>query len=238
MKYPKTQAFDTPALRSRMMGPHPLKLLEELLTGHALPPGGTVMDLGCGQGLTSAFLAKVYGFRVVAADLWSDPTEIFQFFQSQGLDSAQAFPIHADANALPFARSLFDGVISVDSYHYFGREPGFLAEKLLPFVKPGGWLCLAVPGMKKDCHDALPPELLCSWTPEDLATLHDAAYWERLLRPTPGLRSLRIWEMESNREPWQDWLAQDNPYARGDRRAMEAGGGRYLNFIAMVLQKA
>ena len=44
-------------------------------------------------------------------------------------------------------------------------------------------------------------------------------------------------EMESNDEVWADWLAQDNEYAVGDRKSMEAGGGKYLNFIAIVLRR-
>lgn len=30
---------------------------------------------------------------------------------------------------------------------------------------------------------------------------------------------------------------QDNEYAVGDRKAMESGGGKYLNFISMILTK-
>ena len=48
---------------------------------------------------------------------------------------------------------------------------------------------------------------------------------------------LELSEMESNEEVWADWLRQDNEYAAGDRRAMEAGGGKYLNFIKNVLPK-
>ena len=43
--------------------------------------------------------------------------------------------------------------------------------------------------------------------------------------------------MESNEEVWQDWLEQDNPYAVGDRKSMEAGAGKYLNFIKIILRK-
>ena len=120
-----------------------------------------------------------------------------------------------------------------------GPNPLKLTEELLllPFVKPGGYLYIAVPGMKKDCHACLPPELLLSWTPEQLDYLHDAAYWSALVSQCRGARVLSVTEMESNEEVWADWLRQDNEYARGDRRAMEAGGGKYLNFIAMVLQK-
>ena len=43
--------------------------------------------------------------------------------------------------------------------------------------------------------------------------------------------------MESNEEVWADWLKQENEYAVGDRKAMEAGGGKYLNFVSIVLRK-
>ena len=35
---------------------------------------------------------------------------------------------------------------------------------------------------------------------------------------------LQVREMESHEEFWADWLRQDNEYAIGDRKAMEAGG--------------
>ncbi len=43
--------------------------------------------------------------------------------------------------------------------------------------------------------------------------------------------------MESNEEAWNDWLATDNEYAKGDRKTMEAGGGKYMNFIAIILRR-
>ena len=46
-----------------------------------------------------------------------------------------------------------------------------------------------------------------------------------------------IAEMESNDEVWADWLKQENEYAVGDRKSMEAGGGKYLNFNKIVLRK-
>ena len=237
MNYPLSEKYDTPELMAKIMGPNPLKLEEELLTGHRIGVGATVCDLGSGQGLTSVFLAKEYGFKVYAADLWSDPEANRRFFADMGLHEAQIVPVKADAEALPFEKEFFDAVVSTDSYNYFGRDPEYLDQKLLPFLKPGGWIYITVPGMKKDCHDALPPELLLSWTPEQLDYLHDAAYWRELVGRCRGAEVLEVSEMESNEEVWADWLKQDNEYAVGDRRAMEAGGGRYLNFIKLVLRK-
>lgn len=237
MNYPKSEKYSTPALQSKIMGPNPLKLTEELLLDHRIPAGSVVCDLGSGQGLTSVFLAKEYGFTVYAADLWSEPAENRKFFDSMGLDETQIVPMKADATALPFDPDFFDAVVSTDSYNYFGRDARYLDEKLLPFVKTGGYIYIAVPGMKRDMHDDLPPELLLSWTPEQLDYIHDATYWRVLVEACEGAEVISVHEMESNENVWADWLAQDNEYAVSDRKTMEVGGGKYLNFIAIVLRK-
>ena len=237
MKYVKSEKYQTPELMKKIMGPNPVKLEEELLLDHKIPAGAVVCDLGSGQGITSVFLAKEYGFQVYAADLWSDPEENQKFFDAMGCDQNQIIPVKADATDLPFEKEYFDAVVSTDSYNYFGRDPQYLDEKLLPFVKSGGYIYIVVPGMKKDCHDQLPPELLLSWTPEQLDYIHDVQYWAEILSACKDARVLSIKEMESNEEVWHDWLIQENEYAIGDRKSMEAGGGKYLNFISMVLQK-
>lgn len=237
MKYILSQKYDTPALMAKIMGPNPIKLTEELLRESRIPKGAAVCDLGSGQGLTSVFLAKEYGYKVYAADLWSDPEENRKFFREMGLPDEQIIPVKADATALPFAEAFFDAVVTTDSYNYFGRDPEYLDTKLLPFVKPGGYVYIAIPGMKQDCHDRLPAELLLSWTPEQLDYMHDVAYWTAMVRQCNGAEVIAVDEMESNEEVWADWLKQENEYAVGDRKAMEAGGGKYLNFIQIILQK-
>lgn len=237
MKYTKSEKYNTPKLQSKIMGPNPVKLEEELLTDNKIPKGAVVCDLGSGQGLTSVFLAKEYGYTVYAADLWSDPNENREFFDEMGLDRKQIIPVKADASNLPFEKEFFDAVVSTDSYNYFGRDEKYLDEKLLPFVKSGGYIYIAIPGMKKDCHDNLPPELLLSWTPEQLEYMHDVEYWTDMVKKCDGAEIIKVEEMESNDEVWYDWLIQDNEYAIGDRKSMDAGGGKYLNFIAIVLKK-
>lgn len=237
MKYIRSEKYCTPELMKMIMGPNPIKLEEELLVEHKIPKNAVVCDLGSGQGLTSVFLAKEYGFTVYAADLWSDPAENRTFFDSMGVSPDRLIPVKADATALPFEKGFFDAIVSTDSYNYFGRDESFLDEKILPFVKSGGYIYIAIPGMKKDCHDDLPPELLLSWTPEQLDYMHDVKYWTNMVSKCVGAEALSIKEMESNDEVWADWLKQDNDYAIGDRKSMEAGGGKYLNFISIVLRK-
>ena len=235
MDYIKARQYD--AYMHLMMGPNPLKLCEELLQGSRIPADARVCDLGSGQGLTSVFLAREYGYRVYACDLWSEPEEHLPFFAEMGLTGEQITPVKADATALPFAPGFFDAVVSIDSYHYFGRDPRFLDEKLLPFVCSGGYVYIAIPGMKRDLHDHLPQELLLSWTPEDLETMHDVSYWRALAEASRDAQVISVREMQSMDEVWDDWLRQENPYAVGDRKSMGAGAGKYLNFIGIVLRK-
>ena len=221
----------------KIMGPNPIKLEEELMQGHKIKKGAVVCDLGSGQGLTSVFLAKEYGFKVYASDLWSDPDENQKFFAEMGLTKNEIIAVKADAENLDFDKNFFDAVVSTDSYNYFGRNEKYLDEKLLPYVKNGGYIYISIPGMKKDCHDNLPKELLLSWTPEQLEYMHDVEYWKNIVSQCKGADVIEVSEMESNDEVWADWLKQDNEYAVGDRKAMEAGGGKYLNFIKIVLRK-
>ena len=70
MKYEKTLKYNTDLITQKIMGPNPLKLEEELMKDNKIKEGSVVMDLGSGQGITSIFLAKEYGFKVYATDLY------------------------------------------------------------------------------------------------------------------------------------------------------------------------
>ena len=67
--------------------------------------------------------------------------------------------------------------------------------------------------------------------------MHDVTYWHNIVRQSRDAEIIEVSQMKSNEVVWADWLRQDNEYAIGDRKAMEAGGGKYLNFIKIVLRK-
>lgn len=194
--YEKSKKYDKNLVENKIMGPNPLKLVEELLLNHNISDSATVMDLGSGNGLTSVFLVKEYGFKVFPTDLWSDPTENKKFFDEMGLSGDEIIPIKADANDLPFAHEFFNAIICADSYNYFGRDDNFLDEKIIPFIKPGGYVYIAVPGMKKDCHDDLPDELLLSWNEEQLDYIHDMDYWRNIVDKSNKSKVISIKQME------------------------------------------
>ena len=237
MEFPKTNHFATDVVRSAIMGPNTLKLCEELMEGADVPAGSVVLDLGSGCGISSAMLAREFGLVTYAADLWSDPSENMRFLEGLGLTNREVIPLKADARALPFAQGFFDAVVSVDSYNYFGRDPDYLGSCLLPHVKDGGLVLLAIPGMVRDCHENPPACLTLSWTSEQLDYIHDMTWWRAIFEQTPGVRVVSLREMACTREAWADWVACDNDYARGDRAAVEAGALDYLNTIAVTLRK-
>ena len=237
MNFPKANTFSQSTMRERSMGPNPLKLCEELLGYADIPADSVVLDLGSGAGLTSALMAREYGFTVYAADLWSDPSDNMRFFEECGLINRQIIPLKADATALPFAAGFFDAVVSVDSYNYFGRDPEYLGQHLLPLVKRCGELLFAIPGMVHDCHDDLPSCLLTSWTPDQLDYMHDMRWWRANINQTEGVEIVGMQEMGCTREAWADWIECDNEYAAGDRAAVEAGALDYLNTIAVRLRR-
>ena len=239
MQYKLATKFDESFIKENSMGPNPAKLLEESLAHYPLEAGSIVLDLGCGRGITSIMLAKEYGLRVFATDLWIPATENFQRFTAARLTREQIVPIHADAHEMPYADEFFDAVVSIDSYQYFGLEPDYLGKHLLPLVKHGGKLILLVPGFRKDVHDNFPPELLLSWTPEALDTIHDCAHWRSVISATEGIEILAIQELEREHfdECWREWLETDNEYAVGDRASMNAGAGNWMNFVLIALKK-
>lgn len=237
MNYKLAEKYDKNFIKENIMGPNPIKLAEELFTLSPIPRNAVILDLGCGRGVTSIFLAKEYGATVVAADLWVDPEDNQKRFQALGLDEKRIAPIKAEAHQLFFAEEYFDVVVSIDSYHYFGLDPKYLDQHLLPYVKHGGYLFFAVPGLKRDIHNNIPPEMLLSWTPEDLQTMHDVRYWKRILAAAEGVDVISVCEMGSFDECWNDWLECENEYAVNDRKAMEAGAGQYMNFIGIILRR-
>ena len=196
-------------------------------------------DLGSGTGITSVMLAREYGLDVYAVDLWSDPDENRAFFREMGVPDERIHPVKANAaEGLPFEPEFLDGVVCIDSYSYFGRDPHYLGERLLPYVRSGGRIYLSISGMVRDCHDASPACLLASWDAEQLEYMHDLAWWRDMICQTGGVVIEDMHQMTCTSEAWADWITCDNEYARGDHAAVEAGALEFLNTIAVTLVRA
>ncbi|MGI5919780.1 MAG: SAM-dependent methyltransferase, partial [Christensenellales bacterium] len=219
--------------RSAMMGPNAMRISEELASFLDIRPGMRVLDLGCGCGLSTLLLAEKYGATVFAADLWISPTENYQRFRSLGIDD-KAIPVHVDATkGLPFAHGYFDVLFSVDVYHYFGDSAEMLPS-LIPFVKRGRHIAVAVPGLKYEFGKDVPAEMQPFWNGEMERTLHSLGWWKGLWEGTKGIELAVAWEMDCCAKAWEEWLASGHPIAAEDADMMEAEGGKYFNLVQLI----
>lgn len=222
-----------------MMGPNSLRLMEELVSGRPEDASlSRTLDLGCGLGLTSLFLAKETGAEsVYAYDLWIPATENYGRIQANHLED-KIIPIHGDALDMPFAHAYFDAIVSVDSYHYFGCKKGVFADKILPFIKKGGYIMIAIPGLKKEPQGEM-AELFRTWaTGDDADTFKTIEWWESLLKEECRDRC-DIWvkEAECNDVAWKEWFDTGHEYAIRDKEFLDKGLRDILNFILIYVKK-
>lgn len=104
-----------------------------------LPPGTTVLDVGCGIGGSSRILARDYGFVVTGITL--SPQQVRRAQELTPPDLPVQFLV-ADALALPFADESFDVVWCIEAGPHIPDKQRF-ANELMRVLKPGGILVVA-----------------------------------------------------------------------------------------------
>jgi ubiquinone/menaquinone biosynthesis C-methylase UbiE len=105
------------------------------LLAEAVPPGATVLDLGCGAGHAS-FAVAARAARVTALDLTPEMLEIVRREAgARGLPNVET--VRGLAESLPFADASFDLVVTRFSAHHWHDVPRALREARR-VLKPGG----------------------------------------------------------------------------------------------------
>jgi cyclopropane fatty-acyl-phospholipid synthase-like methyltransferase len=220
-------------LKTNMMGPNAMRLSEEMTSYLNIEPDMRVLDLGCGRGLSTLYLVKKYGVSVFAADLWISPTDNYERFKSLGIDD-KAFPISVDATkGLPFANGYFDLLFTVGAYHHFGDTEQMLPS-LISLVKKGGYIAIAIPGIKYEFGENVPDEMKPFWNYEVARTIHSLDWWKDLWKKAEGIEIVDIREMLCCKQSWDEWHTSYWEGIEEDIRMRKAENGKYYNLIQMI----
>jgi cyclopropane fatty-acyl-phospholipid synthase-like methyltransferase len=234
--YPKTEKYDLKWIEENWMGPNPLQLLEELCGNMKLLPNMKVLDMGCGKGLTSIFLAKEFGVTVFANDLWIDPTENLKRFEAAGV-SDKVFPFHAEAHALPYANGFFDVAISVDSYHYYGTDDLYFPSTFSKLVRPGGQFGIVCPGLMQEYKNGYPETHESFWH-EDMFSIHSAEWWRNLWEKTKIADITACYNIPDPKAIWYPWAYWAKEHLKfDDVEFLDADTENQITLFAMTAVK-
>lgn len=203
-RYPRSNGYDPAWIAENQMGPNALWLLESLTEIMPIEPGMRILDLGCGRAMTSIFLAKEFGARVWATDLWIDAEENQQRIVDAGVADLVT-PIHAEAHALPFDKESFDAVISIDAYQYFGTDDLYIAT-MTDLLRLEGRIGCVLPALRPelsaDGAGEIPATLAPFWEWE-LCCFHGPEWWQFHWEKTG---KVRVDHADLIEDGWRDWL--------------------------------
>ena len=224
-------------LKETMWGPNGIRQAEELASHFTITKDMRILDLGCGMGLSALYLVQAHGAEVFATDLFADPTENHQRFKSLGI-ADKIVPMLLDATQpLPFAKGYFDVIFSVGAYNMFGDNEEMLPE-LIPYVKKGGYIAVAFPGLKYEFGNNVPPEMQPFWDVPDVARcIRGIEWWKELFSKAEGIEIVTVSEQACHDIAWQEYLASRDPNVEEDKwdlNMMKAEAGMYFNTIQLV----
>jgi SAM-dependent methyltransferase len=112
----------------------------EMLHRLGIAAPATVLDLGCGTGWTSAFLAEA-GYRPLGVDLVPANVEVARD-RAARWEVAAEFQV-GDMDELELGRT-FDAALMLDALHHSTHQRHVL-ESLHRHLRPGGWALLGEP---------------------------------------------------------------------------------------------
>lgn len=101
---------------------------------------GVVLDVGCGLGGSSIFLAQEYGTQVFALTNVPSHVELIERFAYQAGVVDKVKPILGDACAIPGSQ-IFDAAVAIESSCYLDRKAWF--QHLVQRVRSEGQVCIA-----------------------------------------------------------------------------------------------
>jgi len=116
-----------------------MKATDEVVGLCQIGTGSMVLEVGCGVGLTSCYLARGHGCRVVGVDIFPRMIERSREQALRKRVQHRAKFLVGDAQALPFEDDLFDAVV-IESVSVFVPDIPRAFKEYVRVTKPGGYV--------------------------------------------------------------------------------------------------
>jgi ubiquinone/menaquinone biosynthesis C-methylase UbiE len=181
-----------------------LKATKELIELCHIKKDTYVLDVGCGVGATSCYLAKNYGCKVVGVDI----SEMMikranERRKREHVENRVEFRV-ADVQNLPFENDIFDVVIS-ESVITFVKDKQKAINECVRMTKLGGYV-----GLNEETWMKTPPQEIVEYyyrTWDIKAETLTSDDWKELLRKS-GLKDIimRIYKFKSSLSEYVDEL--------------------------------
>ena len=222
--YPELQGYSRDECYQDFFGGGGLYLAVHMMRTLRLKPGDTVLDLGCGKGETSIFLAKHYGVDVVALDLWTSAEFLCEKFKARGFDD-HISAIQMDATQpLPFPENHFDAIFCVNSFNFYGGSVKYL-QHLLKHLNPGGQICIGSEALTTEFTQEQmenPPDVYSFKLPapnehvnvfeDDFKKQHTPGWWRDLFQSSGMLQVEYCAEMEDADVIYEELVRYEHEY--------------------------
>jgi tocopherol O-methyltransferase len=111
-----------------------LQLIEYLAKVAQIKPGAEILDIGCGMGGSSLYLAKTYRANVTGITI--SPIQVDMATKAAARENVDTRFLQMDAEAMEFEKR-FDVLWSVESISHYQRCEDFFASAV-KLLKPGG----------------------------------------------------------------------------------------------------
>ena len=120
-----------------------VEMFQKGIAGNAVPQNASILDIGCGAGVSSVTLSKL-NYKVTGIDISGGLIE--QASELAGEEKADTEFVVGDVSAMDFDNNSFDVCYMVGLLHHFPNYDPVLRE-IYRVLKPGGILIAAEPNL-------------------------------------------------------------------------------------------
>ena len=193
------------------MGPGGLYLTDYLGNLLELKESDNVLDLGCGKGASSIYLAKTFGCKITAQDIWITEESNQKRFEEAGLDD-KVKATYQYFRTMKHQPNEFNKVFALNSYEYFGTCDHAL-NHLLQFVEIDGLVGIANTNFKKELdYKNLPDHLKEAYFYIEgevgFQSLHDLEWWAKHFEKSGQVEIVHAEQLENGYQSLKDMIEQ------------------------------